>query len=209
MLPGPLATYVRRCPLISPSSRTPPSEMRWNGLSSARAMDCPSDVLPVPGGPTNLTQLSVMGPHRTKTDSQEDGSLHGLPPKRPWHRSRLDTNERLALVRSKPLCIFLDAGLGLDLCCPLGLDLVRFLGLKLVLPLSLQLFEPFDSEVLDQALLDLVQAIMVRVELRTGIGEEVPVAQGSQSHARLSGPRGRWPGHSSEPFELYSICEAR
>ena len=56
MLPGPLATYVRRCPLISPSSRTPPSEMRWNGLSSARAMDCPSDVLPVPGGPTNLTQ---------------------------------------------------------------------------------------------------------------------------------------------------------
>ena len=39
IVPGPLATYVRLCPLISASSRTPPSEIRWNGLSSARAID--------------------------------------------------------------------------------------------------------------------------------------------------------------------------
>ena len=51
--PGPAATYVRRCPRISASSRTPPSEMRWNGRPSARASDCAALVLPVPGGPVN------------------------------------------------------------------------------------------------------------------------------------------------------------
>ena len=60
MFPGPLATYVRLWPLISASSRTPPSDIRWNGLSSACAMDCPSDVFPVPGGPTNLATQSAI-----------------------------------------------------------------------------------------------------------------------------------------------------
>lgn len=62
MAPGPLATYVRRWPLISASSRTPPSDIRWNGRSNARAMDCPSEVLPVPGGPTNLAYNSATCP---------------------------------------------------------------------------------------------------------------------------------------------------
>jgi hypothetical protein len=52
--PGPLATYVRRWPRISASSRTPPRAIRWKGRPRARAIDCPNDVFPVPGGPTNL-----------------------------------------------------------------------------------------------------------------------------------------------------------
>ncbi len=52
--PGPLATYVRRWPLISASSRTPPSDILWNGRSNALATDCAMDVLPQPGGPTSL-----------------------------------------------------------------------------------------------------------------------------------------------------------
>jgi hypothetical protein len=69
--PGPDATYVLRCPLlvklslralvkqkdthrISASSLTPPRDIRWNGLSRALAIDCPREVFPVPGGPTNL-----------------------------------------------------------------------------------------------------------------------------------------------------------
>src|SRR5262244_2431153 len=50
--PGIDPMYVRRCPRISASSRTPPSEMRTNSRPIARAIERPSDVLPTPGGPT-------------------------------------------------------------------------------------------------------------------------------------------------------------
>ena len=43
--------YVRRCPRISASSRTPPSDIRTNSRLSAFAIDSPIEVLPVPGGP--------------------------------------------------------------------------------------------------------------------------------------------------------------
>ena len=43
---------MRRCPRISASSRTPPSDMRTKRRPSARAIDLPSEVLPTPGGPT-------------------------------------------------------------------------------------------------------------------------------------------------------------
>ena len=52
MRPGIAPTYVRRWPRISDSSRTPPTEMRANFRDIAFAIDCASDVLPVPGGPT-------------------------------------------------------------------------------------------------------------------------------------------------------------
>ena len=52
MRPGSAPTYVRRCPRISASSRTPPSDMRMNLRLSARAIDLPIEVLPTPGGPT-------------------------------------------------------------------------------------------------------------------------------------------------------------
>ena len=46
--------YVRRCPRISASSRTPPSDMRTNSRPVARAIDSPIEVLPVPGGPISV-----------------------------------------------------------------------------------------------------------------------------------------------------------
>src|ERR1700674_17062 len=52
ILPGNAPMYVRRCPRISASSRMPPSDMRTNFLSNARAIDLPSEVFPTPGGPT-------------------------------------------------------------------------------------------------------------------------------------------------------------
>ena len=52
MRPGIEPTYVRRCPRISASSFTPPSESRTNLRPRARAMERPSEVLPTPGGPT-------------------------------------------------------------------------------------------------------------------------------------------------------------
>ena len=52
IVPGIAPMYVRRWPRISDSSRTPPTEMRANLRPSAWAIDCPSDVLPTPGGPT-------------------------------------------------------------------------------------------------------------------------------------------------------------
>ena len=50
--PGIAPMYVRRCPRISASSCIPPSEIRANLRPSARAMLLPSEVLPMPGGPT-------------------------------------------------------------------------------------------------------------------------------------------------------------
>ena len=50
--PGSAPMYVRRCPRISASSRTPPSDMRTNFRPVALAIDIPSEVLPTPGGPT-------------------------------------------------------------------------------------------------------------------------------------------------------------
>ena len=52
IVPGIAPMYVRRWPRISDSSRTPPTDMRTNLRPSARAIDCPSEVLPTPGGPT-------------------------------------------------------------------------------------------------------------------------------------------------------------
>ena len=49
MLPGSAPTYVRRWPRISASSCTPPRLVRTNFRPSARAMLCPSEVLPTPG----------------------------------------------------------------------------------------------------------------------------------------------------------------
>ena len=45
--------YVRRWPLISASSDTPPRLTRSNFLSRHAAIDLAIDVLPVPGGPTS------------------------------------------------------------------------------------------------------------------------------------------------------------
>ena len=87
MDPGPLATYVRLWPRISASSRTPPNEMRWNGRSSARAIDCPSDVFPVPGGPTNLRLIQRC------LDSLESNSAH----KRMGPLTALEPEPRFAL----------------------------------------------------------------------------------------------------------------
>src|SRR5215472_8510794 len=52
ILPGIEPMYVRRCPRISASSRTPPSDTRTKSRPVARAIDLPSEVLPTPGGPT-------------------------------------------------------------------------------------------------------------------------------------------------------------
>ena len=52
--PGSAPMYVRRWPRISASSRTPPSDIRTNSRPSARAIDSPIDVLPVPGGPISV-----------------------------------------------------------------------------------------------------------------------------------------------------------
>ena len=40
----------------------PPREMRMNFLPSARAMDLPSDVLPVPGGPAKHSTEPLVFP---------------------------------------------------------------------------------------------------------------------------------------------------
>jgi hypothetical protein len=50
--PGMLPMYVLRCPLMSASSFTPPSDKRMNRLPSAPAIDDANEVLPTPGGPT-------------------------------------------------------------------------------------------------------------------------------------------------------------
>ena len=51
--PGNEPMYVRRWPLISASSDTPPRLTRSNFLSRHAAIDLAIDVLPVPGGPTS------------------------------------------------------------------------------------------------------------------------------------------------------------
>ena len=43
--------YVLRCPLISASSRNPPSEIRTYSRPNASAIDFPKEVFPTPGGP--------------------------------------------------------------------------------------------------------------------------------------------------------------
>jgi len=55
IFPGIAPMYVRLCPLISASSRIPPTEKRKNFLPSARAIERPTEVLPTPGGPTKHT----------------------------------------------------------------------------------------------------------------------------------------------------------
>src|SRR6056297_789436 len=52
ILPGMAPIYVRLWPLISASSRTPPSDRRANSRPVARATDLATEVLPTPGGPT-------------------------------------------------------------------------------------------------------------------------------------------------------------
>lgn len=47
-LPGMAPTYVRRCPLISATSESPPTEKRKYLRSRALAMDLPTEVLPTP-----------------------------------------------------------------------------------------------------------------------------------------------------------------
>ena len=52
--------YVRRCPRISASSRTPPSESRTNFRFVARATDLANDVFPTPGGPVRLKRRDAI-----------------------------------------------------------------------------------------------------------------------------------------------------
>ena len=61
IVPGIAPMYVRRWPRISASSRTPPTESRTNLRPTVRAIDCPSEVLPTPGGPTKQR----IGPERS------------------------------------------------------------------------------------------------------------------------------------------------
>lgn len=61
-------------------------------------------------------------------------------------------------------------------------------NLTLALPLGLQPLEPYDGEIFNQALLDFIQPIVVRVELGAGIGKEAAAAQGSKGRARLVCP---------------------
>ena len=52
ILPGRAPTYVRLCPLISASSRSPPRDILTNLRPIVFAIDFPNEVLPTPGGPT-------------------------------------------------------------------------------------------------------------------------------------------------------------
>ena len=52
MRPGIEPTYVLRWPMMSASSRTPPSDTRTYLRPVASAIDRAIDVLPTPGGPT-------------------------------------------------------------------------------------------------------------------------------------------------------------
>ena len=76
ILPGSAPMYVRRWPRISASSRTPPSDWRTNLRPSARAIDCPRLVLPVPGGPRKHRITPSLSPIRF--DARFFGAL--LPP---------------------------------------------------------------------------------------------------------------------------------
>src|SRR5690625_399760 len=58
ILPGIAPIYVRRCPLISASSRTPPNEILTKFLLIALEIDLAKDVFPTPGGPTR----QIIGP---------------------------------------------------------------------------------------------------------------------------------------------------
>ena len=187
MSPGPLATYVRLCPRISPSSRTPPSAIRWNGRSSALAIDCPSEVLPVPGGPTNLSKSKFEGAYRNqfshnqkcgeKMDIQQYGSLDA-PPDAPSHnrlRGRLGVHVRVIpherLGRRLGLQLLrrparLDGEPRLRFC----LCLARAFGGLLLS--GLHLAQPHDGEVLDEPPLDAVESEVIRVELALRDGLE-------------------------------------
>ena len=52
MRPAIAPTYVRRCPRITLSSLTPPSDTCTNLRPIAFAIDCATEVLPTPGAPT-------------------------------------------------------------------------------------------------------------------------------------------------------------
>ena len=67
-LPGSAPMYVRRCPFISASSRIPPREKRKYLRPKALAIDCPTEVLPVPGGPTSKTIEPAKSPLMIPTD---------------------------------------------------------------------------------------------------------------------------------------------
>ena len=77
--PGSEPMYVRRCPRISASSRTPPSDMRTNLRPSARAIERPSEVLPTPGGPDEAEDRPFqLADEREHRDVVEDPLLHVL-----------------------------------------------------------------------------------------------------------------------------------
>ena len=137
--PGPLATYVRRWPRISASSRTPPRDILSKGRPSARAKDAVMEVLPVPGGPTNLIE----------TLSQQDMAFdtNGLQKDR-----SLDTVYRWCVIHpeNQSLLIFGVCG---------------------------EFLQPHDREVLDEPLLDLIQAVVISVKLLSGFGQELAVLE--------------------------------
>ncbi len=58
IFPGIDPIYVRRCPRISASSRTPPNEIRTYSRPVAFAIERANDVFPTPGGPNK----QIMGP---------------------------------------------------------------------------------------------------------------------------------------------------
>lgn len=222
MSPGPLATYVRLCPRISPSSRTPPSAIRWNGRSSALAIDCPSEVLPVPGGPTNLSKSKFEGAYRNqfshnqkcgeKMDIQQYGSLDA-PPDAPSHnrlRGRLGVHVRVIpherLGRRLGLQLLrrparLDGEPRLRFC----LCLARAFGGLLLS--GLHLAQPHDGEVLDEPPLDAVESEVIRVELALRIRQEGSAPDGRLYYRCITGRGwgrsfGVWPREGREPVEL-------
>lgn len=172
MIPGPLATYVRRWPRISASSRTPPSDTRWKGRLSARATDCPSEVLPTPGGPTNLTQTNKLRSATPQTRTiwrgvQEDRTLDAAPLgwcARPIGYARDSSRRRSLLTWHTGRHILLYGSRGR-------------LDLALALRRECQLLESHDGEILDQPALDLLQPKVIRIELRARVRQELTVPE--------------------------------
>ncbi len=97
--------YVRRCPRISASSRTPPSDMRTNSRPVARAIDSPIDVLPVPGGPIRVRiapeRRSSWMPRSTRSFlTARYSTMRSLTSSRPaWSASSTDARvDRIELL---------------------------------------------------------------------------------------------------------------
>src|SRR4029450_10393352 len=99
-----------RWPLISSSSRAPPSDMRTNSRLSARAIDSPIEVFPVPGGPISVRiapeRLSSALPRSPRRPEPGQDRPVALPPANPTSLPQLAHGQ----VLDDPLLHVLEAG---------------------------------------------------------------------------------------------------